>query len=232
METDLAAEPEQRLDDARPELVVRLRRRPILDDPVRRHEKEDRRSSAAPLQGGDAFEAEVRVGATQPVDRHGRQSTHLAPCGVASPLVHGGLQPAGAEPYALACPAPGNVDIVTQRHREAGTAPARGLETELPAQSLERRVEGFETRGGGREAAVLVTRTRPLLDAREVEERLGEIVALRALASLDLPPGTLPVGNVVAETQVVSAKRVEHPAGAPLHLGRDQRSAALTTRAN
>jgi hypothetical protein len=30
----------------------------------------------------------------------------------------------------------------------------------------------------------------------------------------------------------VSAERVEHPASTPLHLGRDQRSAALTTRAN
>ena len=41
-----------------------------------------------------------------------------------------------------------------------------------------------------------------------------------------------PVRHVVAEAEVVGADRVEHPAGAPLHLRRDQRSAALTTRAS
>ena len=121
---------------------------------------------------------------------------------------------------------------MAQTDGEAPTAPARRLQAELPAQALERRVERVEAGGRGREPAVLVARSFQLLETSQVKERLGEIVAVGAFTSVDLLPRSLLVGNVVAEAQVVAAERVEYPAGAPFDGRRDQRSAALRTRAS
>ena len=63
-----------------------------------------------------------------------------------------------------------------------------------------------------------------------MEERLGELVARRPLAAGDLLPGALVVRHVVAEPELPGTDRVEYPAGAPLDLGRDHRSAPLTRR--
>jgi hypothetical protein len=77
---------------------------------------------------------------------------------------------------------------------------------------------------------VLVARAVSLLDPGEMEERLGEVVALGPLAALDLLPRAGVVGDVVAEPDLTPANRVQHPAGPPFHLLGDQRNALLTTR--
>ena len=111
-----------------------------------------------------------------------------------------------------------------ERDGEAGAAPARRLDAEPAPQALERRVERIERRAGRTEPPVLVARALPLLDAGEVEERLGELVAVGPLSPLDLLPGLGPVGNVVAEADLAGADRVEHPARLPLDRFRDQLS--------
>ena len=71
----------------------------------------------------------------------------------------------------------------------------------------------------------------PLFDARQVEERLGEVVSHGALAALDLVPGRGVVRHVVAEAEVMRADRLEDPACATLVPLRDHRTALRTTRA-
>jgi len=78
---------------------------------------------------------------------------------------------------------------------------------------------------------VLVTRAIALLDPRKVEERLGQLVAFRPLAALDLLPGRLAVGQVVAEANLARTDRVQDPAGAALDRRGDQRRTLLTSRA-
>ncbi len=81
-------------------------------------------------------------------------------------------------------------------------------------------------------AAVPVAPRRvPFLDPCEVEEGLREVVAVRALPPLHLLPGGGVVGNVVAETEIAGADRVEHPAGAPLDPLGDQGPRPRTSRA-
>ena len=122
---------------------------------------------------------------------------------------------------------------MAQADREARAAPAPRLDAELLSQPLERRVERVERGRGRGKAAVLVARPVPLLDPREVEERLGEIVALAdARPRSTCSQAASRVRHVVAEAEVVGAERVEHPAGAPFDARRDQRNAALTTRAS
>ncbi len=77
---------------------------------------------------------------------------------------------------------------------------------------------------------MLVAPRVALLDPREVEERLGQVVAGRPLPALDLLPGLGPVLHVVSEAHLAAADRVQHPAGPPFHLLRDQRKAPLTIR--
>jgi hypothetical protein len=78
---------------------------------------------------------------------------------------------------------------------------------------------------------VLVTGARELLDAGEVEERLGELVALGFLPPLDLLPGFGAVGKLAPDTEVASSDRVEDPARPSLDVVGNQRSAPRTTRA-
>jgi hypothetical protein len=114
---------------------------------------------------------------------------------------------------------------------EAGAAPAGRIELQAAAQAIERRIERVERRGGGAKAIVLVARAVALLDAGEVEERLGELVALRALSALDLRPGLFAVRKVVAEPDVSRADRVEDPARPPLDGLRNQRNTLLASLA-
>ena len=66
------------------------------------------------------------------------------------------LQPGGRAAHADPRPAPRDVDVVSERHREPRASVARRLDAELPPQPLERRIERIETRGGREEAAVAV----------------------------------------------------------------------------
>ena len=115
---------------------------------------------------------------------------------------------------------------------EAGAAPARRLDAELPAQPLERRVERVEaasrTRGSGRARRAGPSAPRSARGGRTPRRDRRPADAVR----LDLLPGASRVRNVVAEAEVARAERVEHPAGAPLDVRRDQRNAAFTTRAS
>jgi hypothetical protein len=70
----------------------------------------------------------------------------------------------------------------------------------------------------------------PLLDPREMEERLGKIVTRRPLAALDLLPGPRVVRKVVAEAELPRAERVENPTGSSLDRLWDHESALLITR--
>ena len=114
-----------------------------------------------------------------------------------------------------------------KRDGEAGAAPARRLDAEPAAQTLERWVERLERGAGRPEPAVLVARAVSLLEAGEVEERLGELVALRPLAPGNLLPGLGPVGDVVPEPELTGSDRVEDPAGLPLDRFRDQLGRSL-----
>src|SRR5207247_9386551 len=81
-----------------------------------------------------------------------------------------------------------------------------------PAEPREGRVERVQARRRRAKAAVLVTRTRALLDPREMEERLRELVPVRTLAALDELPGLGAVGEVIPEPDVRGTHRVEYPA--------------------
>jgi hypothetical protein len=118
-----------------------------------------------------------------------------------------------------------------ERDGKARARPARRIELEAAPQALERRIERVETRAGGAKAIVLVARAVALLDPGEVEERLGEVVAVRALPAVDLGPGLFAVGKVVAEAQVARSDRVQNPAGPALDRLRDQRNTPFTSRA-
>ena len=118
-----------------------------------------------------------------------------------------------------------------ERDGKAGATPARRLDSEPATEPLERRVEGIERGAGRTEPPVLVARPLPLLDAGEVEERLGELVAVGPLSPLDLLPGFGPVGDVVAEADLAGSDRVEDPARLPLDRFRDQRNTPRKTRA-
>ena len=61
---------------------------------------------------------------------------------------------------------------------------------------------------------MLVARAVPLLDARQMKERLRDLVPLGPLAPLDLLPGLRPKLDVGPG----SAQRLQHPAGARLDV--------------
>jgi hypothetical protein len=78
---------------------------------------------------------------------------------------------------------------------------------------------------------VLVARAFPLLDPGEVEERLGELVALGSLSLLDLLPGLGLVRNVIPEAELTRPDCVENPARLSLDRFRDQRNTPRKIRA-
>ena len=75
---------------------------------------------------------------------------------------------------------------------------------------------------------MLVAPSAALFDAREMEERLREVVTRGTLAAVDGLPCLGAVRNVVAESKLRRPDRVEHPARTPLHLLGDH---GFTTRA-
>ena len=140
------------------------------------------------------------------------------------------LQPRSRAAQADPRPAPGRVDVVRQRNGEAWTAGERN--TQPAAQPLERRVERVETRPLGAKAAVLITRACILLlDTRQMEEALGQVVALWTFPALHSLPGVGVVRHVVAEPNIRCSDRIQHPAGTPLDRSGNHRSALRTTRA-
>jgi len=79
---------------------------------------------------------------------------------------------------------------------------------------------------------VSVTRARVLLDARQMVERLRELVPLGALVSLDTLPGLGAIGQIVSEAEIAGADRVENPAGLALDSRGDRaQKSPLTSRA-
>src|SRR6476659_141071 len=167
-------------------------------------EHEERRAvrAAPPLLRDDLVEAPVGLG-----------SAHVA------------LEPARRAAQPDASPAPRVVHVVRQGDGERAVD-----DTELRAKQFERRVERVEARPFGAEAPVLVARPVPLLDTRKMEEAGCEVV-LRELAAVDLLPGGCVVRDVVAQSQVHRADRVEHPARTCFDLRRDHVTALRTTRA-
>ena len=117
-----------------------------------------------------------------------------------------------------------------KRNGEPGTAPAGRVDAKPPPQALERRVERLERGGDCPEPTVLVARAVSLLETREVEERLGKLVALGPLSPGDLLPGVGRVGNVVPEAELAGPDRVEDPAGLPLDRLRDQPGRSADSR--
>ena len=118
-----------------------------------------------------------------------------------------------------------------QGNGEAGPPPTGWLERQPLPQALEWWIEQVEARNPRREAAVLVARAGPLLDPRKVEEPFRQLVAHRPLAAVDLLPGSLSIGQVVAEPDLARADRVQDPASAAFDRRGDQRRTLLTSRA-
>ena len=235
MQADLASAGEDRLDQSRPKPLVGVGRRAVRRMAVAGHEEERRPREPGPLDPHDPLERPVRVGASELVRGDARQRPRLTQGGAAPAGPGMALQARGGPAHADPRPAPGRVDVVGERDREARSRPAWRFDPEPGTEALERRVERVEARRGRRESPVPVPRRAALLEAREVEERLGEIVADRTLASVDPLPGLRPVGHVVAEAELARPERVEHPPGLPLDIRWDHRSpprrAPLRTRA-
>ncbi len=189
VEADLGAAVAQRLDEPRAQPFVRLDGGAVELVRVLGQEEERRRGAAAPLVGEDPIEAPERIGpastlcsgapgqpAQLPQRRTGRdRGPRSVFARAAAPL----------RPYPR--PLPGRVDVVSERNREARPAPARGLQAELSTQPLEWRVERVEAGGRRPEAVVLVARAVSLLDAGEVEERLGQRVVAGARRARPAP---------------------------------------------
>ena len=186
------------------------------------HHEERGRRIAPPLVGEDAVEAPERVGSARLVERPAGQRARLAQAGAHPAAKQVGLRARSGAPKPGRGPLPRRVDVVGERDGEAGAAPTRRLDAEPAPQALERWVERLERGTGRPEPAVLVTSAGLLLDAGEVEERLGELVALGPLSPVDLLPGLRPVGDVVPEPEVAGSDRVEDPAGLPLDRFWDQ----------
>ncbi|TML02355.1 MAG: hypothetical protein E6G36_12020 [Actinobacteria bacterium] len=191
-------------------------------------EDEEGRAAGAPAAFllDDLLEAPVRVGAAGAVQGRRGERRGLTERGRQASLQRVALQSGGGATQADARPAPGAVDIVREGDPEGWAG-----EPERAAQSFERWVEWVEARPLGAETSVLVPRPVALLDAGEMEERLGEPVPGRALAALDLLPGRGVIGNVVSEAELRRADRVEHPAGPALDVCRDHGRARRATRA-
>ena len=174
VETDLGAGVEQRLDESRAEPLVLLGGRPVELVRVLGHEEEGRRGAAAPLVGEDPVEAPEGVGAARLVQRRAGESAQLAQPRTDTPADQVRLRASSCSLEPDPRPLPRRVDVVRERDRETRAAPARRFRAELSPQPFEGRVERVETGGRRPEAVVLVTRAVSLLDAGEVEERLGQ----------------------------------------------------------
>ena len=231
VQADLPAGLEQRLDEARPQPAVRLGGGAVVRVVMARDHVEGRagRAAAAFLRQ-DLLEAPVGIRAAQAVQRHGREPCRLTHRGAEPRVANVLLQPCGRTAQADARPAPRRVDVVRERDREARSIVSRG-DAELSPQTLERRIERIQAGPLGAKAAVLVAGTVSLLDAGKMEEAVGEVVADRSLAAIDLLPGSGVVRQVVAEAELGRADRVEHPARTSFDDGRNHRSALRTTRA-
>src|SRR5207245_10559098 len=107
------------------------------------------------------------------------------------------LPPGGGAAQTGARPARRAVDVVGQRDRERRVGKA-----ERAAQALERRIERVEGGPLGAETAVPVPWSIALLDAGQVEEAVGNVVAGWTFAPVDLLPGCRVVGNVVPEAEL------------------------------
>ena len=214
VQPDLGPARPERLDQARPQPVVRLGRSAVGGVAVSGHHEERRAGVPLPFDGDDSLEAPVGIGAAQPVDGDAGERagfTERRPPAAGEGM---GLEPRCRPADSDRCPAPGRVHIVRERDGERRAAPARRLCAEPRAQPLEGRVERVETRCGDRKAAVLVARAVALLDPGEVEERLCDLVPLRPLAALGLLPRLGPELDLGAG----SAQRLQHPAGPRLHV--------------
>ena len=230
MEPDLGACLEERLDQPRAQPVVDLRREAVLHVAVAGEEEVGRARPAGALELGDAGEAPVGITAAEAVHRDGRQAAGLAKRVPPGAGARAGGEAAYRVPNAPTRPAPGPVDVVGERDREAGAAPAGRLDPQTRAQPLQRRVERVEGRGGGRETAMAVALPAALLEPGQMPEGAGELVALGALSPLDLRPGAGVVGHLLADGELAGAERVEHPAGPRLGVGGDHGIARRTTR--
>src|SRR5215208_605222 len=181
-----------------------------------RHHEERGTGAARAFDPHHSFEAPVRIGAAQAVDGDARKCARFPQRRATTACERVRLEPGGRPAHADRRPAPGCVDIVSERDGEARTSPARRLYPEASPQPFQRGIEWVEARSGGCEPPVPVAGPGSLLDAREVEERVGDLVVLRALAAFDLLPRLRPVWKVDAELEIARAERVEHPTRATL----------------
>ena len=185
VETDFGAARLQDLDEAGAKPVIGLRRRTVGWVVVPSEQEEGRADAASGLQAENPLEAPVRIGPPELVERDRRQCSSLAKRRGGLPRQRVALQPSRRAPHAAPRPAPWHVDVVREGDREAGSVPLRRREAEPPAQPLERRIAEVEARRFGAKASVAVPELRrpvSLLHARQVKERIGEVVAFRPLA--------------------------------------------------
>jgi hypothetical protein len=137
-------------------------------------EQEERRGGAgALLVVQDPVEAPVRIRSAGPVQRGAGEPAQFADAGAQASPAQIALGARGRAFEACARPLPRRVDIVGERDGEPRTSPAGRIDAQATAQALERRIERVEGGGGRPEPVVLVARAVSLLDAGEMEERLG-----------------------------------------------------------
>ena len=184
------------------------------------HEVERMRHAACLRDPQDALEAPVRVGSPQLVERHGGERARLPRRLAAVARARGVAQSRRSAPHPDRRPAPGRVDVVRETNGKMRPGPPRRLEAELPAQSLDRRVERVEAARGAGKAPVLVALPVQLFHAGEVEEGLCEVVSGGPLATGQPLPSLLDVRHVVTEPGVAGTQRVEDPTRTALDLGR------------
>src|SRR5215218_3615160 len=171
------------------------------------HDEERRADAALPLATDNPLEAPVRVGAPDPVHRRDCERARLGDRGSEPAPADRLLDPRDSAAQTDPAPPPGHVDVVREGDGEAGAAPSRRLDAEPCPQALERRVERIERGPVGQEPAVLIEPRRlprplRLLDPRKVEERVGELVAGRALAGADTLPRLGRIRKLLSEADV------------------------------
>src|SRR5207245_5336005 len=190
---------EQRLDEPRPESAVFLGSGTVVRVVVARDHVERRTArNATAFVRDDLLEPPVRIGAAAEMDRRRRKAGGFAHCRPEPRMPNVLLQSRGGASETDAGPAPGRVDVVGQGDGETGFRV--GGNAKSPAQPFQGRIERVEARPLGAEAPMLVARARVLLlDPRQVEEALGEVIALRTLPTGDSLPRVRVVGHVVLE---------------------------------
>src|SRR5919204_1266990 len=232
MEPDLGAAFRELVDEAPPQSLVGLRRCAVVRVAVSRKHEERAAGRTAPSRPvDDLAEAPVRIRPKHPMDRRKREPDPFAHCSAHTAVQQVVLCTCRSAAKADARPPPRSVDVVGQRDPEPGAVPALRFDTEPRAETFERRVERIEHGPRSAEATVLVARSADLLQAREMEERIGEVVALWPFEPFDRIPRILAIRHVVAEADLRRADRVEDPARPPLDSFGDQLSAALAKRA-